>query len=170
MVISDIDQVDNKSCASVSHFNHMSMLGSNSHVLSAQYAAAIDIPLYKSTRRTTTSRNAQTPCYSIPKPNLVEGTPYSFSEIPQLRQLIQQLLQIRIGNLMLQTRNKRLGLFSIIAAQAPFSSSADSHLIQTSKDIPSCDRSNISSSVCEFSNRSTALMFSSSLNRANTSR
>jgi hypothetical protein len=50
----------------------------------------------------------------------VLNTPYSLREIPQLRQLIQQLLQIRIRDLMLQTRNKRLGLLGIIAAQAPF--------------------------------------------------
>lgn len=37
-------------------------------------------------------------------------------EIPQLCQLIQQLLQLPVGDLVLQTGDKRLRLFCIIAA------------------------------------------------------
>lgn len=39
------------------------------------------------------------------------------SEVPQLGQLIQQLLQLAVGDFVLQTRNKRLGLLRIVAAQ-----------------------------------------------------
>lgn len=39
------------------------------------------------------------------------------SEIAQLGQLIQQLLQIPIRDLMLQTRNERFGFLGVIAAQ-----------------------------------------------------
>lgn len=42
---------------------------------------------------------------------------YLFREIPQLGQLIQQLLQIPIGYLILQTRDQRFGFFRIVAAQ-----------------------------------------------------
>lgn len=46
---------------------------------------------------------------------------YLFREIPQLGQLIQQLLQIPIGYLILQTRDQRFGFFRIVAAQTPCS-------------------------------------------------
>ena len=46
---------------------------------------------------------------------------YLFREIPQLGQLIQQLLQIAIGYLILQTGDQRFGFFRIVAAQTPCS-------------------------------------------------
>lgn len=114
----------------------------------------------------------------------------SLCKIPQLRQLIQQRLQVIIGDFVLKTGDQRLGLLGIVTAQTACSRSVDTSNRQTGALIsghpqslpdpgkprssvnhsPSCDRSNISSSVCELSNRSTALMFSSSLKRAKTSR
>lgn len=42
---------------------------------------------------------------------------FLLSEVAQLGQLIQQLLQVSIGDLILKTRNERLGLLGIIATQ-----------------------------------------------------
>lgn len=56
------------------------------------------------------AQTPKTPCYSETQAesNLAKSywiTPYSLREISQFRQLIQQLLQIRIRDLMLQTRD-----------------------------------------------------------------
>lgn len=42
-------------------------------------------------------------------------------EVAQLGQLIQQFLQISIGDLVLKTRNERLGLLGIVATQTTYS-------------------------------------------------
>ena len=39
-----------------------------------------------------------------------------FGEVTQLGQLIQELLELAVGNLVLQTGDKGLGLFGIVAA------------------------------------------------------
>lgn len=52
--------------------------------------------------------NARTPCYPCiqVKPTQTNPTaPHLLRKVPQLGQLIQQLLQIPIGNLILQTRD-----------------------------------------------------------------
>lgn len=41
-------------------------------------------------------------------------------EVAQLGQLIQQLLQVSVGDFVLQTGNKRLGFLCIIAAQTSY--------------------------------------------------
>ena len=50
-------------------------------------------------------------------------------EIPQLGQLIQQFLQVAIGDLMLKTRNQRLGFFRVVAAQTSYVALANMVLI-----------------------------------------
>lgn len=59
------------------------------------------------------------------------------SEIAQLGQLIQQLLQIPIRDLMLQTRNERFGFLGVIAAQT------SCYLLAAADHFSPCDTSTI---------------------------
>ena len=43
----------------------------------------------------------------------------SFSKVPQFGQLIQQLLQVAVGDFVLKAGDERLGFLGIITAQAP---------------------------------------------------
>ena len=68
--------------------------------------------------------NTKTPCYryseknsKIPNTPCTCTVPPSLRKIPQLGQLIQQLLQIPVRDLMLQARNQRFRLLRIITAQ-----------------------------------------------------
>lgn len=54
---------------------------------------------------------------TLPFPFNTHHEDHLLGEIPQLGQLIQQLLQIAVGDFVLQTWNKRLGLLRIVAAQ-----------------------------------------------------
>ena len=45
--------------------------------------------------------------------------PLLLSEVTQLGQLIEQLLQVPIGDLILETGNKGLGFLGIVTAQTP---------------------------------------------------
>lgn len=50
-------------------------------------------------------------------------------KIPQLGQLVQQFLQVAIGDLMLKARNQRLGFFRVVAAQTSYVALANMILI-----------------------------------------
>lgn len=63
---------------------------------------------------------AHTVCPTILISSFLSTTPSwvcLLGEIPQLGQLIQQLLQFAIGDFVLQTRNKGLGLLGIVTTQ-----------------------------------------------------
>lgn len=57
-----------------------------------------------------------------PKRHASQKTKFAslLGEVAQLGQLIQQLLQVSVGDLVLQTWNKRLGFLCIIAAQTSY--------------------------------------------------
>jgi hypothetical protein len=111
----------------------------------------------------------------------------------QLRNLIQQLLQIVIRDLIRQTRNQGLCFFGRITTQAPYTASISISLFlflftrtspqtlgpaslrskrgeKKERDKPSCALSNFARSLCAESNRSTASTFSFRLKRAKWSR
>lgn len=73
--------------------------------------------------------------YVQPNAKLHASKRYLFREIPQLGQLIQQLLQIPIGNLILQTGDQRFGFFRIVAAQTPCSCISIRNAMYTLRNI-----------------------------------
>lgn len=54
------------------------------------------------------------------------------AEIPQLGQLVQQLLQVRVGDFVLQARDQGFGFLSVVAAQAACEIISQRHLSEES--------------------------------------
>ena len=93
-------------------------------------------------------------------------------KVPQLRYLIQELLQIRVADFVRQARYQSLRLLGALAAQATYEHHQPQDISMDLKGSqrPNCDRSKYSSSSCVANILSTASMFSFCLKRAKTSR
>lgn len=113
--------------------------------------------------------------YSVKFRSLVSSSSNSWrspSEILSARLGISDLASSALSQHRLPRKDACRQYDVILSSCRGRSPNRQSQIYQKGKqaNLPSCERSNISSSVCEFSSRSTALIFSSSLNRANTSR